>query len=82
MHQRASDLVHAATGREVTQVDRLAHGTAIATSSAPAASRTVPADSPAPRAATTEANESGPRLFEITAFRPARSAVRANAWSP
>ena len=37
----------------------------------------MPADTPAPRAATTGAKDSGPRLFAITTRRPARIAVRA-----
>jgi hypothetical protein len=57
----------------------LAHGTAIATMAGVAASRTVPAETPSPRAATTAARDSGPRLFAIRTLRPARSAVRASA---
>jgi hypothetical protein len=45
----------------------------------PAASVILAAVTPAPRAATTEVNDSGRWLFAITTCRPARSAVRANA---
>ncbi len=46
---------------------------------ADAASSTVPAETPSPSADTTDASDSGPRLFAITTRRPARSAVRAIA---
>jgi hypothetical protein len=38
-----------------------------------------PSQNSVPRAATTGASVSGPRLFAITTFLPARSAVRARA---
>ena len=63
----------------VTAAETLVHGTAMATMSAAAAWTTVPADTPAPRAATTGARDSGPRLLAMTTPRPARSAVRARA---
>ena len=46
---------------------------------APAACSTVPAETPSPRAETTDASDSGPRLLAITTSRPARRAVRAIA---
>src|SRR3954451_2494428 len=56
------------------------HGTAMTTMSAPAARSTVPADARSPSGETTDASDSGPRLLARTAWRPARSAVRAIAW--